>query len=265
MRLLLQSPLVMSSDLELTKLYNVLLETQLKSVKRSDTEIVKKYIDRGISSLEHYGYAGLRYLNDLEILKSMIQAEKDGYDAVISACWFDPAIEAAKQLLRIPVVGSAQSSMHLACLMGHKFAIVTSDQRYIPHMGELISRYRMSDNVIDQKPIRSLTLSGLEIVNCLHGDYTSIIQNFQEIAKGCVEDGAEVVIIGCGLLSPLLSTSGIRYVEEAPIVDSIMIGIKMAEILVDLHKAGIPTISRKGLYLAPSAANIETVLELISK
>ena len=265
MKLLLQSPLVMSSDPELSKLYNVLLETQLKLVKRSDTEIVKKYIGRGISSLEHYGYAGLRYLNDLEILKSMIQAEKDGYDAVISACWFDPAIEAGKQLLRIPVVGSAESSMHLACTMGLKFAIVTSDQMYIPHMIELISHYRMSDNVIDRKPVRSLTLSGLEIGNCLHGDYTPIIQNFQEITKGCVEDGAEVVIIGCGLLCPLLSTSGIRYVEEAPILDSIMIGIKMAEIHVDLQKAGIPTISRKGLYLAPSAANIEIVLELISK
>lgn len=225
----------------------------------------RKHIDRGISSLEHHGYSGLRYLNNLEILKSMIQAEKEGYDAVISSCWFDPGIEAAKQLLHIPVVGSAESSMHLACMMGLKFSIITWNPQYIPHMEELVDHYRMSNRVIGHKPVRSLTLSGLEIMTCLHGNYTPVIQNFLQIAKGCIEDGAEVIIIGCGLISPMLSTSGVRYVEDVPVLDPILVGIKVAEMLVDLHKAGIPTISRKGFYLNPPDEDIKKVLELISK
>jgi Asp/Glu/hydantoin racemase len=74
-------------------------------------------------------------------------------------------------------------------------------------------------------------------MSCLNGDYNPVIQNFREIAKGCIEDGAEAIIIGCGLVSPMLSTSGIRYVEEVPVVDPILVGIKMAEILVDFQKA----------------------------
>lgn len=265
MKLQLQSPLAMPPDLGASESYRALFEREVELVKRSDTEVVKKYVDHGISSLEHYAYPGLRYLNHLEILKSMIQAEKEGYDAVISACWFDPGIEAAKQLLRIPVVGSAESSMHLACMMGLKFAIVTSDPRFIPQMIELIDHYRMSNSTIERKPVRSLTLSGPELVGSLTGDFTPIIQNFQEIAKSCIGDGAEVLIMGCGLVAPVLSTSGMRYVEGAPIIDPILISIKVAEMLVDLQKAGIPTISRKGLYSAPPTEDIETVLELIFK
>jgi Asp/Glu/hydantoin racemase len=265
MRLLLQSPLVKSSDPEVSKLSTALIEKEVKLVKRSDTEVVRKHIDRGISSLDHHGYPGLRYLNDFEILKSMIQAEKEGFDAVISACWFDPGIEAAKQLLRIPVVGSAESSMHLACMLAFKFAIVTNSPKYIPHMEELVEHYRMSDSVIGRKPVRSLTLSGPEIMHCFKGNYNPIIQNFQEVTKGCIDDGAEVVIIGCGLLSPMLSTSGIQYVDDVPLIDPILVGIKVAEMMVDLHKAGIPTVSRKGLYFVPPYEDIETVLKLISK
>jgi len=242
-----------------------LFEKEVALVERSDTEVVKKYTDHGISSLEHYAYPGLRYLNDREILKSMIQAEKEGYDAVISSCYFDPGIEAAKQLLHIPVVGSAESSMHLACMMGLKFAIVTSDYRFVPQIIELIDRYRMSDRTIERKPVRSLTLSSSELMGCLTGDYAPIIENFQEIAKGCIEDGAEVLIIGCGLVAPVLSTSGMRYVDGVPVIDPILISIKVAEMLVDLQRAGIPTISRKGLYSAPPTEDIETVLGLICK
>lgn len=265
MKLLLQSPLVKSSDPEVFKLSYAILEKEVMLVKRIDTQVVREHIERGISSFDHHGYAGLRFLNNLEILKSMIKAEKQGYDAVISSCWFDPGIEAAKQLLNIPVVGSAESSMHLACMMGLRFAIVTRNPKYIPHLEQLVERYRMTDRVINRKPVRSLTLSSPEIMNCLYGNYSPIIENVQQIARGCIEDGAETIIIGCGFISPMLSTSGIRHVEDVPVIDPILVGIKVAEMLVDLHKAGIPIISRRGLYLAPPQGDIEKVLELISK
>ena len=265
MKLQLQSPLAMPPDLGGSEAYRALFEKHVGLVKRSDTEVVKKYVDHGISSLEHYAYPGLRYIIQLEILKSMIQAEKEGYDAVIGACWFDPGIEAAKQLLHIPIVGSAESSMHLACMMGLKFAVVTSDPRFVPQMIELIDHYRMSNNTIERKPVRSLTLSCPELMGSLLGDHTAIIQNFEEIAKDHIEDGAEVVITGCGLLAPVISMSGMRYVEGVPIIDPILVSIKLAEMLVDLQRAGIPIISRKGLYSAAPTEDIETVLELVCK
>jgi len=265
MKLLFQSPLALSPDPELSKLSYSLFEKTVNLVKRVDTEVVRKHVAHGIFSLEHHSYAGLRYLNNLSILKSMIQAEKEGYDGVISSCYFDPAIKAAKQLLRIPVVGSAESSMHLACMMGYKFAVVTRNTKYIPEIEDLIYHYRMADRVINRKPVRSLTLSNIDIINCLYGNYTLVIENFNEVGKTCIEDGAEIIIIGCGFISPMLSTSGTRHLDNVPIIDPIMVGIKTAEMLVDLKKAGIPTISRKGLYLTPPYEDVEEVLQLISK
>ena len=61
-------------------------------------------------------------------------------------------------------------------------------------------------------------------------------------------EGAEVLILGCGLLSPVLTRNGIKEIEGVPLIDPIIIGIKKAEIMVDLYKTGIPVISRKGFY-----------------
>ena len=264
MKILLQSPLT-PLDPEGLKRSNALLEKVLKGVIRADTEVVKKYIDHGMSQLEHHAYAGLRFLNTIGIVKSMIEGEKAGYDAIVSSCFFDPGIEAAKQLLHIPVVGSGESSMHLACTMGFKFSIVTRNPNYVSQLIKLIDHYQMANNVIERKPVRSLTLSSSEIMNSFRGDWAPIINNFQEVAKKCIEDGAEVIIVGCGLMSPIFSASGIRYVEGAPILDPTLVGIKAAEMMVDLQKAGIPTISRKGYYLAPPSEEIAKMLSAISK
>jgi hypothetical protein len=76
MKLLLQSPLVKTSDPEVFKQSSALLEKEIKLVKRPDTEVVREHIEHKISCLEHHAYPGLRYLNNFEILKSMIHAEE---------------------------------------------------------------------------------------------------------------------------------------------------------------------------------------------
>jgi len=63
----------------------------------------------------------------------MIQATQGkGYDAIVIACFSDQGIIAAKELCDIPVVGIGEASMHLACMLGNKFTIVTTANRRVP-------------------------------------------------------------------------------------------------------------------------------------
>ena len=39
------------------------------------------------------------------VLKRVSEAEKEGYDAAVNACFADPGLEAAKTAARIPVIG----------------------------------------------------------------------------------------------------------------------------------------------------------------
>jgi allantoin racemase len=267
MRIWCQLPVKLPrSDPQFSRYYE-LLERHYNLVKREDTEIAIRDVPTGYWEPEWQKYTGLRFFNDVEVLKSVLAAEKEGFDGASIACFLDPALREARQLLKIPVTGLAESSMHLACMMGAKFAIITSDMHYIPVMEEQITRYGMEPKAIKRNPVRALTLPKEEISKIqddifkgVSSKQASLVENFKKIASGCIEDGAEVLIMGCGLLSPVLMQAGLVEVNGAAMVEPMQASLKLTEMLADLHKAKIPVVSRKSSYLAVSSQDIAGVL-----
>jgi hypothetical protein len=86
------------------------------------------------------------------------------------------------------------------------------------------------------------------------------IEAFKKIAIEYINQGAEVLVPACGTLSLAFRFSpgcpelpnGLTEFDGVPIVDDAAIAIKMAEIMVDLKRAGSSWISRKGIYSRPS-------------
>jgi len=73
------------------------------------------------------------------------------------------------------------------------------------------------------------------------------------VSKKCVkEDGAEVIISGCTIMSALFT----NYFKDdpvniigVPVIDPMYTAFKFAEMMVDLKRmAGYPAVSRAGLY-----------------
>lgn len=261
MRLCCQLPQRLPRDT--ATIFSRLLEKEFELVKRADTQVIVKEPRISLPTVEQLCSLGLRFLNDREVLKSIIEAGRD-FDGIVVACYADPALKAARQLLRIPIIGIGEASMHFASFMGQKFAIITSDARFVPEIVENLRIYGMEANSITRKPVRSLTVSEAELAASLQGD-SKVISNFKEVARECIEDDADVLINGCGLVSPVLTLSGVTEVDHVPIVDPILVSIKMAEILVDLKKANIPIISGKGLYTATPKELIEETMKKIFK
>ena len=70
-------------------------------------------------------------------------------------------------------------------------------------------------------------------------------------SRKLIEQGANSVVIGSAGLSTIASAAKISKVPEydAPIFDCLSLGLKMAELRVDLHKKlGVPSISRAGAH-----------------
>jgi allantoin racemase len=239
-------------DPKTQQVYNM-MKRDLDLVKRPETEVVIRSPEQGLTTSDQYASYGLRFMNDRDVLKAILAAEeREGFDGVIIACFFDPALGAARALLNIPVVGLAEPSLHLASTMGRRFAVITSHPGFVPGMQETIDLYGMSAHAIERKPVRNITISEQEFRGGFAGDYGPVIDSFTDVALGCIEDGAEVLIAGCGVMSPMLTLGGVTDIEGVPIIDPELIALKIAELLVDLNKAGIPFISRKGLYSLPS-------------
>lgn len=267
MKIWVQVPVPMPGDDPNAGRYFRWAERHFALVKRPDTEVVIKDVAGVRWESKWEIYSGLRSFNYIEILKSVLQAEKEGFDGVCISCFLDPALAEARQLLKIPVTAIAEASMHIASLMGSRFAIITKDMHFIRPMEANIYRYGLEDKAIKRNPVRVLTLpedklSPIEqaIFNGATPDYSPLLENFTEVARGCIEDGAEVLIMGCGLLSPALMEAGLLEVDGAPLVEPNHASLKLTEALVDLHKACIPFVSRKSTYLDVPAQYISDVL-----
>ena len=252
MKLLCQQPTAIDPEDPIGKGLVDLMHRNYDLVRRSDTEPQCKFLERGITKQEQFAYPAVRLLNDAEHIRALQGVESKGFDGVIICCCLDPGLAAAKTMLNIPVVGAGESTMHFAAMMGLKFANITSDVRYIGYLTDQIQRYGMATHAIERNPVRAITLSETELWDCLT-DVGPLIKDFSTIAKGCIEDGAEVLIAGCGIMSAMMTLGGLTEIDGVPIMDVDLISIKVAEMLVDLNRAKIPFISRKNMYsLVPS-------------
>ena len=74
-------------------------------------------------------------------LEMLAERYKD-FDAAIIAAFGDPGLFGARELFDIPVVGMAEASMLTACMLRHRFAIVTFARALGPWYQECVDQAR---------------------------------------------------------------------------------------------------------------------------
>jgi len=240
-----------------------ILEELFGMVAEPGTEIVIKAIEPGLERAtdEHpYFY----FLNKRQIVETVIEAERAGYDAVIVACFLDPGVAEARSVVNIPVIGLCEATLHFACLLGKKFGIVTlNTDATISAMEDEIRHYGLADRAIP-RPVRGLSMSTFDVF--VHGlqDPKRVTDQVIQKARECVSDGAETVIIGCAGMGPMCTVTGIVRVDEhTPLIDCVPVGIKTAEMLVSLRNSiDLPFVSRKGFYALPREKDMDRVRSL---
>ena len=222
-------------------------------VRQSDTEIISRIPNWGILGMDGFFYSYIDELNAQSVLKAAMQAETEGFDAVLVTCFADPLLWPIRQAVNIPVVSLGESSMLMASMMGYKFGIVTISPYNIIGTEHTIVKYGLEERLAG---IRVFPESSDEQAGALVNSRNTI-HGFKKVARELIADGAEVLIPGCGLMSPALRLApgmeaeypkGVTEVDGVPILDVMSCGLKMAEMLVSLKKSGSPWISRKLLY-----------------
>ena len=125
------------------------------------------------------------------LLTKAIEAQRDGADAVVIDCMGDPGLQAAREVLSIPVFGPAETCMHAATMLGHSFSIVTVLESVRPMFDHLARGYGVHDRLAS---IRVINVPVLEI----EADPTKLRAGLAEQARLAVEDdGADVIVLGC--------------------------------------------------------------------
>jgi allantoin racemase len=177
-------------------------------------------------------------LNNRAVVETTIQGARDGFDAVVLGCWADPLWE-AREAVDIPVVGIGEAAMLLATTLGYKFAVITVAPGVVPTIELDLRMYGLQDRAI-HRPVRTLDppSDSALLLESITDPQRRLIPNFERVARECIADGAEVIVVGCGYYGPILTLHGYNEVPGTgvPVVDCSAAGLKMAEILADLYR-----------------------------
>ena len=158
------------------------------------------------------------------LLREVLLAEQESADAVILDCALDPILAAARQAVRIPVIGAGQAAYALAITLGDRFSILAPLRRLIPDYRRRIREYGLWAHLAS---IRSFDV---EILELLGGQ---AVEAFVREARRAVDqDGADVLVLGCTGMSPAMPELQKRI--EVPIVDPAGAAIALAETLIRL-------------------------------
>ncbi len=199
------------------------IRQELEKIRRPDTELTVVNPKHGPVSIESAYDEALAGPPTLELVR---RANEEGYDAIVLACFSDPALEAAKEVSDIPVIGIEEATLHVAAMLGHKFSIMTSLSRRIPTR-EVHVRLRGLESAFASAPAMNMPVLEMD------ANPAKAKALILELARKAVqEDGAEVIVLGCAGLAGY--AEDIERELGAVVLDPTAVAFKVAEAIADL-------------------------------
>ena len=188
-------------------------------------------------------------------MKSAMRAQAEGYDAFVTQC-LDLAFNELRELIKIPVVFMTQSTLAYYSLLAPNFAFLVNSERLHYFFQEIAERYKVKERMVAGGYVSFAFTDYAKLWN----DPQPFIEAFMKVAQELAGRGAASLYPAGLYLSQWLIDQGIREVDGAIIMDPLAIGIKTAELMVDLGPIGIKR-CQKGPWAAPS----DEVRELLAK
>ncbi|MBO0662424.1 aspartate/glutamate racemase family protein [Jiella sp. MQZ9-1] len=198
----------------------------LKTLEYDGLTVSGSQIDVGPGSIESEFEIAL---SAPDTIARIIEAEREGVDAVVIDCMADPALRAAREAVRIPVLGPCQAGMHVAAMLGHRFSVLTVMRRLRAQFENAAALYGVTSRLAS---VRHLEIPVLE----LESDMAATLDVLAREARIAIEaDGAEAVVFGCTGLLGCASALRERLLAEGfdiPVIDPIPNAINIAAALV---------------------------------
>ena len=164
---------------------------------------------------------------------------REAYDALLVACYSDHAlIRMCREEFDVPVIGIMEASLFAARTLGARFGIVATSRR---------------SKVIHQDSVRHYGMEGFcaGVVSCDLGvldlerrPRKEILAIMQGVARTLVDQGAEVLTLGCAGMSDMKAAVEEAVGENVQVVDGVIAGVHH---LAGLVRFGAKT-AKGGMY-----------------
>jgi allantoin racemase len=179
-------------------------------------------------------------------------AMERGFDAFLIGNIADPGLRECREIANFPVLGLCETSLHVACMMGANFSLVTINEKFTPRIVENVVHYGLKERLAAVNRMKTDRILNLDEGFENKAVQADLIGQFQNAAKANTDAGAEVVIAAGGVVMALLAHAGVYNTPSgAPILNGITTLVKMGEMAVKLNRIMGGTFTSKRLQYAP--------------
>ena len=243
--------------------------TQLPTYRRNMTEHAAKVLGSGyelvikgmppgvyerVAPVVALKYPYLEFLNARYICEAALTADREGFDAMSIGCYLDTGLKWARSLVDIPVVSITETSMLISCSLGKRFGIVTIDPFMVDHFIALGKEYGLTDRVSSilsmDPPIQEFDMEG---------EGRRAEELFLNSCRKAIEQGADVIIPGEGVLNEFAFSRGITSCDGVPILDGNAAVWHYAILMAGLNQKNGLVVSRKLSYPKPSRETMNSI------
>lgn len=184
------------------------------------------FVDKGLASIENYYDESI---NTPFVLEKVKWSEQQGSDAVTIDCMTDPGLNAARELVNIPVVGACESSIHLASVLGKRFSVINILPETEPLIRDKIRKYGLEVNL---SSIRTINIPVLELKRNVR---KTVAIASEAAEKAVAEDGAGAIVLGCTGMAGLAESIYGHLKEkgyDVPVLDPLRVAVNTAIMIV---------------------------------
>jgi allantoin racemase len=188
---------------------------------RADTEIETVCPDWGPRSIEGHYEDYVAAVATLDVIRD----RAGGFDGVVIACFGDPGLPAARELSPVPVVGIAEAAMLTACMVAHRFSIVTVLPRVKPFLEDVVRYHGLESRCA------SIRTTPLSVLDCERDPSAAEREIVKASRAAIADDGAEAICLGCAGMGPL--DKAVQDQIGVPVLDGTACAVKLLEGIVD--------------------------------
>jgi allantoin racemase len=222
--------------------YDAIIMATLAPSLRPGTDVRVRHLTGAPRNIDYYVP---KHLVEVEVLKAALAAEREGFDAFVIGCCYDPALTQARELVSIPVVGPLEAATALARPFGHRFSVLTDHHKAVPEIEDRVRLYGVEPNC---RSVRAIDW----FVDDMIGDPQAVAHDVYARSREILaDDRSEVIVLGCTIVAACYEQAilgGRADLADLAIVNPNLLAVKLAELLADLRAAGQYRISRTGYY-----------------
>ena len=178
-----------------------------------------------MNNLEYRTYEAFIIRDTVEAAR---YAANNGYDALVIGCFYDPALDDAREISgTTAVVAPCQAACEVALNLANNFSVIIGETKWEDQMRQAVYNYGYKDKLASFQAI------GLRVAD-FHKDPAKTKGLLQSAAREAVEShGAESIILGCtlevGFFQELQEYLATDFSANVPVIDCSIAALKAGE------------------------------------